>query len=90
MELLDETASGAVLGMSVPDTHLPLLKSMKVDYLKRTQGDLRAEATLTSAQRKTILAQDSGDVIVVVKVADSSGAEPIQVQMNGAWVPKRR
>jgi acyl-coenzyme A thioesterase PaaI-like protein len=90
MALLAETATGACLGMTLPDTHIPLLKSMHVDYLKRAQGALRAEATLTPEQRQHILTTEKGDMIVPVRVTDEAGNEPIQCQMNWAWVPKKR
>lgn len=90
MALLAETATGAVFGMTIPDTHLPLLKSMHIDYVKRANGDLRAEATLTPEQRNQILTQEKGNLVVPVRVTDEDGNEPIQAQMTWAWVPKKR
>lgn len=90
MALLAETATGAVFGMTIPDSHLPLLKTMHIDYVKRANGDLRAEATLTPEQRNQILTQEKGNLVVPVRVTDADGNEPIQAQMTWAWVPKRR
>lgn len=90
MALLAETATGFCVGMNVPDDKLPLIKTMKVDYLKRSQGDMRAEAHLTEAQIKQIRTQDKGEVTVAVKITDASGQEPIQAQMVWAWVSKQR
>jgi uncharacterized protein (TIGR00369 family) len=90
MALLAETATGAAFGMTIPDTHLPLLKTMHIDYVKRANGDLRAEATLTPEQRQHILTQEKGNVMVPVRVTDEDGNEPIQAQMTWAWVPKKR
>lgn len=90
MALLAETATGAVLGMTLPDTHLPLLKSMHIDYVKRATGDLVAEATLPDDLRRRVLGEDKGDVTVPVKVTDSAGVTPIEVQMVWAWVPRKR
>ncbi len=90
MALLAETATGAVLGMNVPDDRVPLLKSMQAEYLKRAKGDLRAEATLDAAARARILAEEKGEIVVPVKVTDESGEEPIRCRMLWAWVPKRR
>ena len=89
MALLAETATGAAFGMTIPDTHLPLLKTMHIDYVKRANGDLRAEATLTPEQRQQILTQEKGNVMVPVRVTDEDGNEPIQAQMTWAWVPKK-
>ncbi|MEO0876310.1 MAG: DUF4442 domain-containing protein, partial [Bacteroidota bacterium] len=50
MMLLAETATGMVLGMNVPDDKLPLLKYMNSKFVKRSQGQMIAEATLTEEQ----------------------------------------
>ena len=90
MALLAEPATGAVLGMTVPDTHLPLLKSMHVDYTRRAKGDLRAEATLDEAQRQRVLTEPKGDLAVPCTVTDEDGEQPIVCTMTWAWVPKKR
>lgn len=89
MALLAETGSGAVFGMNVPGTHLPLIKTMNIRYLRRAVGDLRAEATLTAEQRLRIQAEPKGDVTVAVKVIDESGEQPVECEMVWAWVPKK-
>lgn len=90
MALLAETASGFVVGMNVPDDKLMLLKSMKVDYMKRAQGDMRAVATLSAAQVVRMVQEEKGDVLVDVVVTDESGESPIRCEMLWAWVPKKR
>lgn len=90
MALLAETASGFVVGMNVPDDKLMLLKSMHVDYLKRSQGDMKATATLTPEQISAFFIQDKGEVDVKVIVTDESGEAPIRCQMLWVWVPKKR
>ena len=90
MSLLAETATGAVLGMTIPDTHIPLLKSMHVDYVRRAKGALRAEATLPPDMRERVLTQDKGDFAVPIRVTDEDGEEPIKAQMVWAWVPKKK
>lgn len=90
MALLAETATGFCVGMNVPDDKLPLIKSMKVDYLKRAVGDMKAVAQLRPEQIQQILTQDKGEVTVPVTITDESGQEPIQAEMIWAWVPKKR
>ncbi len=90
MALLAETASGFVVGMNVPDDKLMLLKSMKVSYYKRAQGDMRAVATLNADQVQRMFVEDKGDVLVDVVVTDESGESPIVCEMVWAWVPKKR
>ena len=50
MAILAESATGAVFGMNVPDTHIPVIKSMKIDFKRRAVGDLKAVARLTDEQ----------------------------------------
>ena len=90
MALLAETATGIVVGMNVPDDRTPVIKSMKVDYLKRARGDMEAVATLSPEAMAHIRATEKGDITVPVKVTDSEGKEPIACEMIWAWVPKRR
>lgn len=90
MALLAETATGFAVGMNLPDDKLPLIKSLRVDYTKRTQGSMKAVATLTPEQRELILSQDKGEVTVPVVVTDESGQEPIRCEMIWAWVPKKK
>ncbi|EQC41609.1 hypothetical protein SDRG_01568 [Saprolegnia diclina VS20] len=90
MALLAESASGMVFGMNVRDSHLPLLKSMSMSYVKRAKGDLKAVATLTDAQRDEIAKSDKGEVLVNVVVTDSAGDSPVECEMRWVWVPKRK
>jgi len=88
--VLAESATGIVFGMNVPDSRLPLLKSMKINYQRRMQGDLTAIANLTLEQIKTIEEQEKGDIIVAVTITDESGQHPIECEMEWAWVSKKR
>lgn len=83
--LLGETATGAVFGMSVPDDKIPLLKSMRINYVKRSKGDLRAEATLSEQERKRILTAEKGDIAVPVKITDEDGAQTVECEYIWAW-----
>ncbi|MBW1875524.1 MAG: DUF4442 domain-containing protein [Deltaproteobacteria bacterium] len=90
MGLIAESATGFVVGMNVPDSAIPVIKSVKIEYLKRAKGGMRAEATLTDAQRAAIASEPKGEVLVQCRVTDESGIEPIRVEMIWAWVPKKR
>ena len=89
MNLLAETATGFCVGINLPDDKLPLIKSLKVDYYKRTKGDMRAVATLDAADIARIHSEPKGEILVPVTVTDESGNEPIQCEMVWAWVPKK-
>ena len=88
--LLAESATGIVFGMNVPDTCVPLLKSMKINYQRRMQGDLQAVSSLTNEQVQAITASDKGDLTVAVEITDESGQQPIECIMEWAWVSKKR
>ena len=90
MALLAETATGLLVGLNVPDEAIPLIKSMKVSYRKRTQGAMTAVATLSAEQIDKIRTTPRGDVTVAVTVTDESGAEPIECEMIWAWIPKKK
>ena len=93
MTLLAETATGMVVGMNVRDDCLPLAKELKVQFKRRTQGDMRdmrAVAQLTPQQRQLMQTQNKGEVVVPVTVTDASGDEPIQCEFIWAWVPSTK
>lgn len=90
MALLAESASGCMVGMNLPDHKLPLIRSLKVDYLRRASGGLRAIATLTAEQRRAMLEDDKGEALVQVTVLDDTGSEPIRCVMHWAWITKRK
>ncbi|WP_293932332.1 DUF4442 domain-containing protein [Iodobacter sp.] len=90
MALLAETSTGFVMGMNVPDDKLLLLKSMHVDYQKRSQGDMRAVATLSDDQIELLHSTEKGNFSVNVEISDESGEAPIQCEMVWAWLPKKR
>ena len=89
MILIAETASGFVTAMNLPDNRLPLIKSIKVEFRRRTKGAMRAVATLTPEQRERIMGEERGDLLVETHVTDESGEEPIRCEMLWAWVPKK-
>ncbi|WP_281560914.1 DUF4442 domain-containing protein [Thalassomonas sp. RHCl1] len=87
--VLAESATGIVFGMNVPDSRLPLLKSMNIRYQRRMQGNLLAKARLTDEQIADIQQAEKGDIIVPVTITDESGQPPIECEMNWAWVNKK-
>lgn len=90
MALLAESATGFIVGINLPGDKLPLLKSLHVDYHKRTVGNMTAIAKLTDEQLERLKTEDKGDMMVQVSVTDESGGEPIQCEMGWAWVPNKR
>lgn len=73
MALLAETATGFVTAMNVPDSAVVLIKSIKIDYKRPTQGAMRAIATLTNEQQQLMQSTDKGETLVQVVITDESG-----------------
>jgi acyl-coenzyme A thioesterase PaaI-like protein len=90
MALLAESATGFIVGLNLPGDKLPLMKSMKLNYVKRATGDMQAVAWLTEEQLKQLETEDKGEVTVNVKVTDANDVEPVVCEMIWAWVPKSR
>ncbi|MPQ72105.1 DUF4442 domain-containing protein, partial [Pseudomonas sp. MWU12-2323] len=65
-------------------------KSMKVNYVRRSQGDMRAVASLSLEQIQLMHDTEKGEVLVPVQVTDESGEAPIECEMLWAWIPKKR
>jgi acyl-coenzyme A thioesterase PaaI-like protein len=90
MALLAESCTGFIVGINLPGDKLPLIKTMKLNYVKRATGDMTAVASLTDEQIALMQTQEKGEVNVLVKVTDETGIVPVECEMLWAWVPKKR
>jgi len=88
--LIAESATGYLIGMNVPDTSVPVIKTIKADYVKRAKGNMKAVASLTEEQISAMQTLDKGETTVPVVITDADGKEPILIEMVWAWTPKRR
>ena len=88
--VIGESATGYLIGMNVPDSSVPVIKTIKADYVKRAAGDMKAIAHLTDEQVKQIRTEEKGETTVKVTITDGEGKEPIYMEMVWAWTPKRR
>lgn len=90
MALLAETATGFVTQMNTPDDKLILLKSMNIQYVRRSQGNMYAVAEMSDEMAMRLQAEEKGNFVVPCRVFDESGEEPVVVEMTWAWVLKKR
>ncbi|WP_097459275.1 DUF4442 domain-containing protein [Mangrovitalea sediminis] len=88
--LIAESATGFLVGMNVPDDRVPVIKTIKADFVKRAGGDMRVTATLSDEQVRLIRETEKGETPVQVEIQDGDGREPILIEMIWAWTPKRR
>jgi acyl-coenzyme A thioesterase PaaI-like protein len=88
--LLAETATGMILGMNVPDNKLPLMKELSVKFIKRSEGQQTAIATLSNEQITLIRTTEKGELNIPVTVTDQTKEPVIIATMTWAWIPKKR
>ena len=88
--LIAESATGFMVGLNVPDDRVPVIKTVRADYVKRAKGDMRVVATLTPEQVELIRTTEKGETAVAVEIHDAEGREPIIIEMVWAWTPKKR
>jgi acyl-coenzyme A thioesterase PaaI-like protein len=89
MILLAETATGMLVGMNIDDNKIPLIKSIKTNFVRRSLGGMIAIATITEEQKDLMKSQDKGEILVQVSVTDESGQAPIECEMLWAWITKK-
>jgi acyl-coenzyme A thioesterase PaaI-like protein len=89
MILIAESATGILVGLNCPDTSMPLIKSLNTSFVRRSKGWIRATATLTDNQKDYIRNTPKGEILVPVKVVDSTGEQPIIVEALWAWTQKK-
>jgi acyl-coenzyme A thioesterase PaaI-like protein len=87
--LLAETATGILVGVNIPDNKIPLMKSLKVDFIKRSKGKQTAVSSLTDEQINLIISTDKGETLVAVHVTDETGNEVVKAEMLWAWILKK-
>lgn len=90
MALAAESATGFVCAMNIPDSKVLVIKTMELNYLKRTKGTLTATATLSDAERQRMIEEPKGEVLVPCTLADETGGETVTADMTWAWTEKRK
>lgn len=88
--LLGETATGMVVGMNLPDDKLPLMKTMHINYVRRSSGNLRAVANLNPQELGNMHTQPKGEVVVPLTITDETGTEIVKCEMTWAWITKKK
>ncbi|MDX1590120.1 MAG: DUF4442 domain-containing protein [Oleiphilaceae bacterium] len=88
--LMAESATGFLVGQNVPDDRVPVIKTIRGDYVKRAKGDMRVIASLSPDQAAMIRDTEKGETLVPVTITDGEGREPILIEMLWAWTPKKR
>lgn len=87
--LLGETATGMVFGMNLPDNKLPLMKTMNINYVRRSSGNLKAIAKFNASERTNMHNNSKGDVQIPLVITDETGEEIVKCEMTWAWITKK-
>lgn len=90
MVLLAETIGVMICTHNMPGDRIPLVKKLDAQFVRRSQGDMRAIVRLDEAQRQHIVDNEKGEMDLQVTVTDESGEEPVLVTVTTAWIPKQR
>jgi len=90
MGLLAESATGFMTGLTVPDDRIIVIRSMKLEYLKRASGDMKAVASFSDEQVEYVRNTPKGDILVPVVITDENGTETVKAEMIWAWTPKKK
>lgn len=90
MALLAETATGLVVAMNVAGHCAPLIRTLNVSFRRQAKGALRAVASLSPDEAERIQTTDVGKLTVPVRITDEADKEPLETELEWAWIPKRR
>lgn len=90
MLLLAESAAVFLTSHNLTDDKLPLVKRIEADFVKRSQGDLKAVATLSQEQIEMIRTTEKGETIINVMVTDANNNQPVLVKVTSAWITKSK
>ncbi|VWC73761.1 hypothetical protein BLA17378_03448 [Burkholderia aenigmatica] len=84
-----EYAAGLVVAQHLSATSVVVLKRLRLDLLRPVRGAVRATATLTFEQSRSLREQAKGEVEVFVRIEDETGAAPVSGSMLIAWIPRK-
>lgn len=88
--LIAESATGFLVGLNLPDSRVPVIKTINGEFVKRAaKGEMRVVAHLSPEQVELIRTSEKGETPVSVELHDCEGREPILITMVWAWTPKR-
>lgn len=88
--LLAESATGYLTSLSIPDNRIQVIRTLKVTYLKRASGDMKAVASLNDEQIKYIQETEKGELEIPVVITDETGTETAEASMIWAWTSKKK
>lgn len=87
--LIAESATGFMTALSISDDRLIILKSMSLQYTRRSSGNMKAVARLSEEDLAFINNTPKGDLKVPVTITDETGEETITAEIIWAWTLKK-
>ena len=89
MMTLAESVAVTMMAMNLPDDRLPLVKSVNAQFVRRSNGRIRAIARLSEEQLALIKTEPKGEVSIEVDIRDEDGEVPAVITVVPAWTTKR-
>jgi acyl-coenzyme A thioesterase PaaI-like protein len=90
MTLPAEYAAGIVLAQHLPPEAVVVLRRIHMDLHKPIRGAIRACATLSAEQSRSLGAVSRGEMDVPVQIEDETGQIPASGVMCMAWFPRKQ
>lgn len=88
MVVVAETVAVMMTAMNLPHDRTPLVKRIDAQFVKRSEGTIRAVARLTDEEIRFIRETPKGDLEIEVLVTDDEQKQPVLVRVTSAWIPK--
>ncbi|PJF32799.1 MAG: DUF4442 domain-containing protein, partial [Phototrophicales bacterium] len=79
MVVVAETVAVMMTAMNLPHDRIPLVKRIDAQFVKRSEGKIRAVAKLTDEQIQFIRTTPKGDLEIEVLVTDEEKKQPVLV-----------
>ena len=89
MMTLAESVAVTMMAMNLPGNRLPLVKSVSAQFVRRSNGAIRAVAKLSDAQLEMIRTEPKGEVSIDVDIRDADGEVPAVITVVPAWTTKK-
>lgn len=89
MMTLAESVAVTMMAQNLPDNRLPLVKSVNAQFVRRSNGRIRAIARLTDEQLEMIRTEPKGEVSIEVDIRDADDEVPAVITVVPAWTTKK-
>lgn len=83
--LLAETAGGLVFSLNLPCDRVPVVRNMRIDYLRPSKGRQWARAVLPDSDSLAMKNDAEGKIEIPVDIWDEQGGDVVRCELVYAW-----